>query len=218
MKPMCLQIMLELVPSALGKFSYNISFNRLITLFFIRDVRESWIRAKYADKLFVRKLTDLTNPQRRSSRTSLMDVRKWSVRKLRRRTRSSDNSKKNKQQNLLNIKKLNDDSAIATTNTSNGSLLLFGSELEKQPLDESFDLSSDQDSTAGEDEEDHKLDEEDISKLHPDRLLYKAAAVHNLPVMCEAFALGADKDWINQDDLNRNAIHAAVLSVSSYLI
>lgn len=58
------------------------------------------------------------------------------------------------------------------------------------------------------------LDEEDISKLHPDRLLYKAAAVHNLPVMCEAFALGANKEWINNEDLDRRAIHAAVLSVS----
>lgn len=57
-------------------------------------------------------------------------------------------------------------------------------------------------------------DEEDISKLNPDLLLYKAAAAHNLPVMCEAFAIGADKLWKNPDDKGRSAIHQAILSVS----
>jgi Arf-GAP/coiled-coil/ANK repeat/PH domain-containing protein len=58
------------------------------------------------------------------------------------------------------------------------------------------------------------IGEEDISKLHPDLLLYKAAAAHNLPVMCEAFALGADKLWTNAEDRSRSAIHQAVISVS----
>lgn len=57
--------------------------------------------------------------------------------------------------------------------------------------------------------------EEDISKLQPDLLLYKASAAHNLPVMLEALALGADKNWTNPDDRNRSPIHASVLSVSS---
>lgn len=58
------------------------------------------------------------------------------------------------------------------------------------------------------------LGEEDISKLQPDLLLYKAAAAHNLPVMGEALAQGADKCWVNPDDRGRSPIHAAVLSVS----
>ena len=61
------------------------------------------------------------------------------------------------------------------------------------------------------------LDEEDISKLHPEALLYKAALAHNLPVMCEALALGADQQWKNSDDKLRCAIHQAVLSVSNVL-
>lgn len=44
-------------------------------------------------------------------------------------------------------------------------------------------------------------------------LLYMAAAAHNLPVMCEAFALGANKAWVNPKDLNRSPLHQAVLSV-----
>lgn len=58
------------------------------------------------------------------------------------------------------------------------------------------------------------VDEEDISKLHADLLLYKAAAAHNIPVMCEAFALGADKHWTNIEDNGRSAIHQAILSVN----
>lgn len=57
-------------------------------------------------------------------------------------------------------------------------------------------------------------DEEDISKLHADLLLYKAAAAHNVPVMCEALALGADKLWINAEDNGRSAIHQAIFSGS----
>lgn len=134
-----------------------------LLLFILRDVRETWIKAKYVDKIFVRKLSDITNPHRRSSRTSLMDVRKWSVRKLRRRTRSCDNSKKNKQRNhKLKLNASNDDNSTKsidkkTDDSPHNSLLLFGSELEKQPLDDSLELSSDQDSTGGEDEEDYKI-------------------------------------------------------------
>lgn len=45
-------------------------------------------------------------------------------------------------------------------------------------------------------------------------LLYMAAAAHNLPVMCEAFAMGANKNWINAKDHNRTPLHQAVFSVS----
>ncbi|XP_046391435.1 arf-GAP with coiled-coil, ANK repeat and PH domain-containing protein 2 [Ischnura elegans] len=92
-------------------------------------------------------------------------------------------------------------------------VLLFGENLVKQPLEGSIDLSSDQDSTAGEEED--CLTEEDISTLHPDRLLYRAAEAHNLPVMCEAIALGADKGgWVNTDDLSRTPFHQAIISGS----
>lgn len=56
--------------------------------------------------------------------------------------------------------------------------------------------------------------EEDISKLSPNRLLYRASEAHNLPVMCHAFAAGADPNWVNTEDENRVALHQAVKSVS----
>lgn len=126
----------------------------------------------------------------------------------------------------------------------NSDLLLFGEDLKKHPLDGSIELPSDQvikksdtshflqlvahlihslffflffkDSTGGEDE-DETIGEEDISKLHPNLLLYKAAAAHNLPVMCEALGFGADKLWTNSEDLDRSSIHQAILSVSLIL-
>ncbi|CAK9812852.1 Arf-GAP with coiled-coil, ANK repeat and PH domain-containing protein 2 [Anthophora plagiata] len=91
-------------------------------------------------------------------------------------------------------------------------VLMFGCDLPKPTIDNSLELSSDQDSTAGEDEE--FTDEEDIENLHPEMLLYKAAAAHNLPVMCAALAAGADKSWTNINDRGRNALHQAIISGS----
>ncbi|XP_036141311.1 arf-GAP with coiled-coil, ANK repeat and PH domain-containing protein 2 isoform X2 [Monomorium pharaonis] len=91
-------------------------------------------------------------------------------------------------------------------------VLKFGCDLPKPAIDDNLELSSDQDSTAGEDEE--FTDEEDIENLHPEMLLYKAAAAHNLPVMCAALAAGADKLWSNVNDKSRSALHQAIISGS----
>lgn len=53
-----------------------------------------------------------------------------------------------------------------------------------------------------------------MSKLSPNLLLYRASAAHNLPVMCHAFALAADPNWVNVEDENRVCLHQAVISVS----
>jgi Arf-GAP/coiled-coil/ANK repeat/PH domain-containing protein len=42
-------------------------------------------------------------------------------------------------------------------------------------------------------------------------VLYKAATAHNLPVMCQALSLGADKNWQNPDNLNRTPLHQAII-------
>lgn len=55
--------------------------------------------------------------------------------------------------------------------------------------------------------------EEDISTLRPDMLLYRAAAAHNLPVMCHAIAIGADKNWKNPNDNGQTSLFQAVHSV-----
>lgn len=190
------------------------------------SVREIWIKAKYVDRKFVKSLPTFqqsSSPsQNRNSRASFMEVRKWSVRKMRRRPRSCDNVKKRKKTNrsLDDLRKNNqkpmeeaNNDKETTTQRQSENVLLFGNDLEKQPIDGALYLDSDQESTGGEDND--NVGEEDISKLHPNLLLYKAAAAHNLAVMCEALALGADKNFQNPDDRQRQPIHAAILSVNS---
>lgn len=53
--------------------------------------------------------------------------------------------------------------------------------------------------------------------LGPDMLLYIAAAAHNLPVMCHAIAIGADKNWRNPKDNGRTCLFQAILSVSYFI-
>lgn len=227
-------------------------------------VRESWIKSKYVERKFVKTLlqqyiqpncaisvtppnTNITpnsTPQcARASRTVSLTVRKWSVRKLRRRPRSTDANRQRKLGGGQKQKRfpstggllLNSDSKEQSSNKDVGnndtsdeqsvkvktpvkrrdSVLMFGSDLDKQVALDSLgplELCSDEDSTGGEDED--QIDEEDISNLNADILLYKAAFAHNLPVMCEALALGADKNWININNHCRSPIHQAILSGS----
>ncbi|CAH0555934.1 unnamed protein product [Brassicogethes aeneus] len=205
----------------------------------IGAVRESWIRAKYVDKKFVKGLPQFGNDgspssqNNRTSRASLMEVRKWSVRKMRRRPRSCDKKKFRPTPKTVEEASETSESGFEGDLTSaessqksvslkrRRSVLLFGNDLDKESLDEAaIDLSSDQESTEG--EEEGTVAEEDISKLKPNLLLYKAALAHNIPVMCEALALGADKNYVNTEDRGRSTIHQAVLSGSvmpcAYLI
>ena len=55
---------------------------------------------------------------------------------------------------------------------------------------------------------------EDLGKLQPDLLLYRAAQARNLPVMLEALALGADPNWRNPDNHDTTPLITAVGSVS----
>lgn len=253
-------------------------------------IRDAWIRAKYVDRKFVKNFAIVPNVTKESdSRTSrnATPVRKWSVRKLRRRPRSNDARGAKKQKATLKLssveeigdvrnnleserpqtwatenlqvqsgnparnldkfrskkmtdvsdfracsrketnqsftdltslekesEKLNSESSTSCLDLSAESdLLLFGEDVKKHPIEGSIDLPTDEDSTGGEDEEEI-AGEEDISKLHPDLLLYKAAAAHNLPVMCEAFGFGADKNWTNPEDCGRSCLHQAVTSGS----
>lgn len=89
--------------------------------------------------------------------------------------------------------------------------VVFGENLSEPLTTPAFVLDSDEDSVGGEVEEETL---EDIDKLRPDVLLYKASLVHNLPVMSQAFALGAPKIYANAEDQNRTCLHQAVLSGS----
>jgi len=96
----------------------------------------------------------------------------------------------------------------------NAEVCLFGGSLGKHHV-ASIELDSDQESTDGE-EETWTPPQDRLDQLCPDLLLYRAARSHNLPVMLEAIALGADTEFRCSLDgeLGRSPVHQAVLSGS----
>ena len=54
---------------------------------------------------------------------------------------------------------------------------------------------------------------EDMSRLDPHLLLYKACGARNLPVMLQALANKADPNWVNLEDGGRTPIMRAVVTV-----
>ncbi|XP_077510847.1 centaurin beta 1A isoform X2 [Amblyomma americanum] len=100
-----------------------------------------------------------------------------------------------------------------SSNPSEDSVLVFGESLvQAAPPPSELELDS-ADESPTQDEED-TTQEEDISSLSPSLLLYRAAAAHNLPVMCLALANGADPNWSNPDEGGRYPLHQAIQSGS----
>jgi hypothetical protein len=64
-----------------------------------------------------------------------------------------------------------------------------------------------QESTDGESESGWEAPADCLAALSPELLLYRAARAHNLPVMCQALALGASTEWHNSADGMRAPIH-----------
>lgn len=137
------------------KYFYNSLL--LINCTISSSVRETWIKTKYVERQFVKQLSvpssQQNSPDHRSSRSSQLSVRKWSVRKLRRRPRSRDSKGK------LNVQRSEEtlpsvlEPSVEPASLVNAEVLAFGKTLEKQTLDGSIQLDSDQDSTGGEEDE-----------------------------------------------------------------
>lgn len=205
-----------------------------------RQVRENWIKAKYVERRFVSSLSSITEALGKESLPVTVDkgpsrafkVTRWSVKRLRRRLQST----LNRRSSAETVESSEGVTAAAEDDTS-GPLaagasdevieekdvgdekqavavqVVFGENLSEPLTNPSFVLDSDEDSVGeGEATEEESL--EDIAQLSPDVLLYKASLMHNLPVMSQAFALGASKVFRNEEDLNRTCLHEAVLSGS----
>ncbi|XP_020817964.1 arf-GAP with coiled-coil, ANK repeat and PH domain-containing protein 2 isoform X2 [Drosophila serrata] len=156
---------------------------------------------------------------------SLGGTRKWAVKKLRRRrqqrslpkTLSDDPSIYNTAKTGDELDEDDDDESInipsMSLSISRDDLLVIGDDLALDSFETPGILGSDQDSTEGESETEMP-EELPFSQLDANQLLYMASVVHNLPVMCMAFALGADKHWKNPQDRQRSFLHQAVISGS----
>mgnify|MGYP000901976138 CR=1 FL=1 len=115
-----------------------------------RDVRESWIKTKYVDKRFVKPI--IVNDQQPVTPTPTASseprsinrrdvVRKWSVRKVRKRP----------QKNKHSAKLATDIPEEKAPETDEKSVIVFGDTENNEALDTPLFVSSDEDSATSED-------------------------------------------------------------------
>ncbi|XP_050666128.1 arf-GAP with coiled-coil, ANK repeat and PH domain-containing protein 2 [Leptidea sinapis] len=169
------------------------------------SVREAWIRAKYVQLSFVHNLVPGDADVPRDS--PLRRGRRWSVRRARRRVRSSPVVPE-----TIPDEKSDDNSNTSVSDSSSKSegspVLVIGKELSTERAVD-LSLPSDHDSTEGEDDD---LDAEDMSCLSAEAVLCRAARAHNVCVMRAALAAGAESTCTLHG--GRTPLHAAVLSGS----
>lgn len=191
------------------------------------------------EKKFIRKLPDIKRELLEGA-SNFSDInvptriRKWTVKKVKRtsshRSNISDSSKL--ADDSCDSLSIQEDSTSEEDVSSDGPtrVWVFGSDLTVKPGKGAVAASTEE--SGGEDASNvgkstlaanytgdlnNKIypGEQDLANLHSNLLLYIASAADNLPVMCQALALGADKNWPNPDDRNRHPLHAAVLTVST---
>ncbi|CAH1773761.1 unnamed protein product [Owenia fusiformis] len=179
-----------------------------------RNVREAWIRAKYVDKSFMRKL-----PKINIQNNGEDQIKKWSVVKRKRRSPSRQLSPEDAvaEGTKNNTQMVQGESQDSGLGGSTSDVILFGAGLDTSAeMADNVLVDSDESSTSETEDADTKSTTslEDFTKLHPDMLLYKAAQARNLPVMREALAQGADPNWSNEDDDKKNPLMEATLTGS----
>jgi len=187
----------------------------------MRAIREVYIGEKYKEKKFVNRDVFESNEAR--------EAESWTVKRLRRRTRKSkikaeegkeafDKEEKDvdtaaEEEGSILESVLRASTLGPVSKVLNAEVCLFGGSLGKHHVT-SMELDSDQESTDGEGEMSWVAPSDRRALLTPELLLYRAAAAHNLPVMCQAVALGADLEWRYANEEGRAAIHQSILSGS----
>ncbi|XP_064611026.1 arf-GAP with coiled-coil, ANK repeat and PH domain-containing protein 2-like isoform X2 [Liolophura sinensis] len=186
-----------------------------------RSVREAWIKAKYVQKAFVSKLpgpSDNRSPEGRRIRgwSVCRKTRRSPARSLSKETSESEDDKLDVTSGLLEaVLSVSSDGTGKDNDSGIGGsandMLVFGTGLLKSDINRSLDLESSEDSCEDEvDDMKSTTSWEDVSKLDPNTLLFKAAQARNLPVMLEALAHGADPNWVNEDDEGKTPLIKAV--------
>lgn len=187
-----------------------------------RNVREEWIKAKYVQKLFLKKLP-LADKGANTSPSACK--RRWSVSRRTRKSPSrkiphkiSDSSSVEGMKPGLAVEdpKLvtggSKDSGLSVSAHSVEDVIIFGANnVNNEAINSDLNLdSSDESSLEGDADTKSTTSLEDFTKLHPDMLLYRAAQARNLSVMLEALAHGANPNWANEDENGMNPLMKAV--------
>ena len=211
-----------------------------------RAEKEDWIKQKYKDKTFVNhdvfKSKEVEGAEawtvkrlRRRARSGKKSKLKEAASRedinstkeaLDRDEKDIDTSQEEPEDSSL-LESVLRASTLATSSTSwlrpevmhvlNAEVCLFGGSLGKHHVS-SVELDSDQESTDGEagEEETWSPPHDPLSLLCPNMLLYRSARAHNLPVMLQALALGADPEWRcgAEGEVSRCSIHQSIMSGS----
>uniref|UniRef100_A0A8C7ISL2 Arf-GAP with coiled-coil, ANK repeat and PH domain-containing protein n=1 Tax=Oncorhynchus kisutch TaxID=8019 RepID=A0A8C7ISL2_ONCKI len=162
-----------------------------------RQEKEAWIKSKYVEKKFLKKLgaTEVLVSGGRKTE------HRWSVKKWQRHN-TIIFSIKMPFSSLFALEGINE----VVLNPSCNSAASLSAECE---------VSEDSSGEAEmEPETETQSDPEDGRELHPGALLYKASQARNLPVMAEALAHGADINSVNDEDDRKSPLIQAVFGGS----
>uniref|UniRef100_A0A8C7MS96 Arf-GAP with coiled-coil, ANK repeat and PH domain-containing protein n=1 Tax=Oncorhynchus kisutch TaxID=8019 RepID=A0A8C7MS96_ONCKI len=184
-----------------------------------RQEKEAWIKSKYVEKKFLKKLgaTEVLVSGGRKTEHR-WSVKKWqrhnsatTVPKTRRKYPASALERKFRRESLFCPDEL--DNLFSYFDTGSGPRSndsgLGGS------TDGKCEVSEDSSGEAEmEPETETQSDPEDGRELHPGALLYKASQARNLPVMAEALAHGADINSVNDEDDRKSPLIQAVFGGS----
>ncbi|XP_017274724.1 arf-GAP with coiled-coil, ANK repeat and PH domain-containing protein 3 isoform X2 [Kryptolebias marmoratus] len=208
-----------------------------------RQEKEAWIKAKYVEKKFLKKLAHtelLLNGERKPEL-------RWSAKKCRRHNSVNAVHRTHRQEpgstspsTLSAVAKfrreslfcpdeldslfsyfdtgsgprsLSSDSGLGGSTDGSSDILVFGSVVDSV-TEEECEVSEDSSGEAELEAEPETSDPEDARELDPGALLYKASRARNLPVMAAALAHGADVNLINEDDEGKTPLIQAVIGGS----
>ncbi|XP_051913746.1 arf-GAP with coiled-coil, ANK repeat and PH domain-containing protein 3-like isoform X2 [Hippocampus zosterae] len=245
-EPELLKLMCEL-GNGVVKHIYEGSYRegqgvRKATASSCRQEKEAWIKAKYVERKFVKKLMaepSLLNGDRKSTRRRrVQKCRRHNsaaaVPKTRQRYREelrsaspaspSSAAAKSRRESLFCPAELDSLFSYFHAGSGPGSLSSdsgLGSTdgstdfLVTGPMVDSVTEEECEASEASSDEAHHDTsDPEDIRYLHPGALLYRAAKARNITVMAEALAHGADVNMVNKEDQEKTPLIQAVIGGS----
>uniref|UniRef100_A0A674C409 Arf-GAP with coiled-coil, ANK repeat and PH domain-containing protein n=1 Tax=Salmo trutta TaxID=8032 RepID=A0A674C409_SALTR len=152
-----------------------------------RQQKEAWIKSKYVEKKFLKKLGATEVLVNGGQKTE----RRWSVKKWQRHNSATTVPKTRR-------KYRQEPGSASPATLSSGTCWSIDSsgEAEMEPEPEA------------------QSDPEDGRELHPGALLYKASQARNLPVMAEALAHGADINSVNDEDDGKSPLIQAVFGGS----
>uniref|UniRef100_A0A452H8S8 Arf-GAP with coiled-coil, ANK repeat and PH domain-containing protein n=1 Tax=Gopherus agassizii TaxID=38772 RepID=A0A452H8S8_9SAUR len=153
-----------------------------------RQDKEAWIKVKYVEKKFLRKLPTGEALAENERKPRCWSVKKWSIR---------------------------NGEVGAPWQSSTWCLCHWLiPPLSPSPPCPSPECEVSEESSGEAEIEQEASDLEDLRELHPGLLIYKAAQARNLPVMAEALAHGAEVNWVNDEDENKTPLIQAVMGGS----